>query len=152
MIPLKPSSILVGVVGEYLVAGELSRRGWIASLTLRNTRGVDILITDEALNRSLGLQVKTTHGSKPKWMLSKKAERISDPSVFYAFVMLMGGGAPHYHLVPSSVVAEYTERTHREWLATPGRGGRPHKDQPIRMFADSAAEYLDRWDLLGLDG
>jgi hypothetical protein len=37
------STILAGVAGEYLVAGELSRLGWIASLTLRNTRGVDIL-------------------------------------------------------------------------------------------------------------
>ncbi|PIW68446.1 MAG: aspartate ammonia-lyase, partial [Candidatus Omnitrophica bacterium CG12_big_fil_rev_8_21_14_0_65_42_8] len=34
--------ILSGVAGEYLVAGELSRRGYIASITLRNSKGVDI--------------------------------------------------------------------------------------------------------------
>ena len=32
--------ILVGVSGEYFVAAELSRRGFVASITLRNTRGL----------------------------------------------------------------------------------------------------------------
>jgi hypothetical protein len=31
------SGVLSGVAGEYLVAGELSRRGYIASIPLRNT-------------------------------------------------------------------------------------------------------------------
>ena len=40
---LKISGIQVGITGEYLVAAELSRRGYVATLTLRNTRGIDIL-------------------------------------------------------------------------------------------------------------
>jgi len=39
---MKPSSQLTGVAGEYFVAAELSRRGFIASITMRNTRGIDI--------------------------------------------------------------------------------------------------------------
>src|SRR5437660_12290839 len=39
----KLSTIQAGVTGEYFVAAELSRRGYIASLTLRNTRGIDVL-------------------------------------------------------------------------------------------------------------
>ena len=39
----RPSTILTGVSGEYFVAAELSRRGYIASITLRNTAGVDVL-------------------------------------------------------------------------------------------------------------
>ena len=38
----KVSSILIGVAGEYFVAAELSRRGYVASITLRNTKGIDI--------------------------------------------------------------------------------------------------------------
>jgi hypothetical protein len=147
----RPSSILAGVAGEYLVAGELSRRGWIASLTLRNTRGVDILVTSEGLDRSVGIQVKTRRDSKPEWMLNKKAETMAHESLFYAFVRLMDGEVPQYHLVPSAVVAEHTERTHREWLATPGRRGQARKDGPIRNFADPEFYFLDRWELLGLD-
>jgi len=32
-----------GIAGEYLVAAELTRRGYVASLTLKNTQGIDIL-------------------------------------------------------------------------------------------------------------
>ena len=43
----KLSKILSGVSGEYFVAAELSRRGYIASITLRNSRGIDILCATE---------------------------------------------------------------------------------------------------------
>ena len=37
---------VAGVAGEYFVAAELSRRGLIASISMRNTRGIDILATN----------------------------------------------------------------------------------------------------------
>lgn len=40
--PLPPG--LSGVAGEYFVAAELSRRRFIASVTLRNARGIDVLV------------------------------------------------------------------------------------------------------------
>jgi hypothetical protein len=40
---MKLESTQVGVAGEYFVAAELSLRGYIASITLRNTRGIDII-------------------------------------------------------------------------------------------------------------
>jgi hypothetical protein len=40
---LELSSGLAGVAGEYFVAAELSRHGFIASVTLRNSKGIDIL-------------------------------------------------------------------------------------------------------------
>ena len=144
------STILTGVAGEYLVAGELSRRGWIASLTLRNTRGVDILLTSESLDRLVGIQVKTSGGSKPEWILGKKAESMIEPSVFYAFVLLMNGEPPQYYIVPSKVVAEYTTRSHQEWLASPGRSGRAYGVSGVRKFVDHDGSFLNRWDLLGL--
>ena len=39
----KLSTALSGISGEYFVAAELSRHGLIAAVTLRNTRGIDIL-------------------------------------------------------------------------------------------------------------
>jgi len=52
--------ILRGVAGEYLVAGELSKRNFIASITLRNTKGMDILASNSDASKSVGIQVKTT--------------------------------------------------------------------------------------------
>jgi hypothetical protein len=69
------SAGLSGVAGEYLVAAELSRRGYLASITLRNTRGIDILASNADATRSVGIQVKTNQHSSPSWVLNEKVER-----------------------------------------------------------------------------
>ena len=143
---------LSGVAGEYFVAGELSRRGFIASITLRNTRGVDILAAGDDATRSVGIQVKTNQGSKKGWVLNKKAESLEEDGLFYVFVNLNGlDAAPSYHVVPSTVVAEYCRRTHQEWLNSPGRGGHQRKDSTLRKFWDHEDEWKGRWDVLGLE-
>jgi hypothetical protein len=54
----KLNTVLAGVSGEYFVAAELSRRGYIASITLRNTKGVDILCSNADATKAVGIQVK----------------------------------------------------------------------------------------------
>jgi hypothetical protein len=56
----KLTSTLCGVAGEYFVAAELSRRKYVASLTLRNTRGIDILASNSDATKSVGI-----HGNTP---------------------------------------------------------------------------------------
>jgi hypothetical protein len=70
----KPTAILTGVAGEYFVAVELSRRGYIASISLRTTRGIDILATSQSGRRSITIQCKTSLRTTKKWMLNEKAE------------------------------------------------------------------------------
>jgi hypothetical protein len=147
----KISKGLSGVAGEYFVAGELSRRGYIASITLRHTRGVDILVAGRNAARSAGIQVKTNQGSSKGWLLNKKAEAMEEEGLYYVFVNLNGSGVPSYHVVPSAVVAEYVRRAHSEWLASPGREGQKRKDTSMRKFEDRNDEWKDRWDVLGLD-
>ena len=72
----KVSSILVGVSGEYFVAAELSRLGYIASITLRNTKGIDIITTNEEGTKTVNIQVKTRRQGVKDWILTKKAENI----------------------------------------------------------------------------
>lgn len=142
---------LSGVSGEYFVAGELSRLGYIASITLRNTKGIDILASDVSATRQVGIQVKTNQGSKPEWVLSEKAEDFYADSLFYVFVNLKHQQErPDFYIVPSKVVAAYVKTTHQEWLKSPGKRGQAHKDNPVRKFRDEKEQYRDRWDLLGL--
>ena len=148
----KLSMTLSGVAGEYFVAAELSRRGCIASITLRNTKGVDILAANEEGTKTALVQVKTNKGSKRSWILSSKAEGVSDSKLFYVFVALSGvGSLPSYHVVPSAVVAQRTARSHKEWLAGAKADGTARRDTPMRKFEDGGGEYLDAWHLLGLD-
>ena len=57
---------LVGVAGEYLVAGELSLRGYIAAVSLRNSRGVDIVASRTDGFDPSTIQAKTSSGGSKK--------------------------------------------------------------------------------------
>ena len=52
-------TIRTGIAGEFFVAGELSKRGWIASLTAKNTPDVDVLASRPTGNAHARIQVKT---------------------------------------------------------------------------------------------
>jgi hypothetical protein len=147
------STGLSGVAGEYFVAAELSRRGYIASITLRNTRGIDILASDADATKSVGIQVKTNQSDGNEWMLNQKIEAEASSkskNLFFVFVRLHGLETPEYYIVPRKVVIKFASENHQRWLATPGRKGQPHQDTPMRKFADPTNKYKDRWDLLGL--
>lgn len=142
---------LSGVAGEYFVAGELSRLGYIASITLRNAKGIDILVSNSTATRQVGIQVKTNQGSKPEWVLNEKAESFYADNLFYVFVNLKGERErPDFYVVPSKTVADYVRSSHQQWLRKPGKEGQAHRDNPVRKFRDESGQFLDRWDLLGL--
>jgi hypothetical protein len=143
--------LLAGVAGEYFVAAELSRRGYIASVSLRNTRGVDILATNAEASRTVTIQCKTNQHGKNAWVLNEKCERFHSPTHFYVFVALGSlDRRPAFHIVPSEAVARFVTEDHRTWLSTTGRNGQRHADSAVRRFIDPSDEYLERWDLLRL--
>ena len=142
---------LTGVAGEYFVAAELSKKGYIASMMLKNTRGVDILATNKDASKSVGVQVKASRGNAKDWQLNKKAENYHSRNLFYVFVNLRSEKErPDFFIVPSKVVANYVKESHARWLKTPRRDGKPHKDNERRKFRDSGGEYQERWDHLEL--
>jgi len=147
----KIPSILSGVSGEYFVAAELSRRGFIASLTLKNTKGIDILVSNSEATKSVGIQVKTNQSSRKAWVLNKKGEKYYADNLYYIFVNLKSlTSFPDFYIVPSKTVAKYLKSSHKKWLNTPGKKGQPHKDNPMRMFKDEKDEYLGKWKSLNL--
>jgi hypothetical protein len=107
----KRSTIQTGVAGEYFVAAELSRRGYVESLTLRNTRGIDVLASNADATKSVGIQVKTYQGTRPDWLLNVKAEEDTAENLFYVFVCLPVRGEPSFYVVPCGVVSKYVLRS-----------------------------------------
>lgn len=149
---LKSDTILTGVAGEYFVAGELSKRGYIASLTLRNTKGIDILVSNKTAGKSIGIQVKSTKYSNTRaWMLDKKSEDYYADNLFYVFVNLKEKNQrPDFFIVPSKVVAKHIKTGHKNWLKKQSRTGEKHKDTPLRKFYDRKESYLENWKILNL--
>lgn len=52
-------TIRTGIAGEFFVAAELSKRGWIATLTAKNTPDVDVLASQPTGDVHARIQVKT---------------------------------------------------------------------------------------------
>jgi hypothetical protein len=149
---MKIPSILVGVAGEYFVAAELSRRGYIASISLRNTRGIDILATNQSASRSITIQCKSKQVARKTWPLNEKNEGFVSADHFYVFVTFGElQELPSYHIVSSLVVSDYITTSHKRWLSTPGRDGHKHVDNSLRNFSDPDDQYLGKWESLGLE-
>ena len=149
--PQPTEKVLTGVAGEYFVAAELSKRGYIASITLRNTRGVDIVCSSGDASKSVAIQVKTNRHSNRDWILNQKSEDYFADNLFYVFVNLHNNTkTPDYFVVPSKDVAEYTKTTHSEWLSGTKKNGTERTDTPMRKFSDLSEIYRDKWELLGL--
>lgn len=140
---------LSGAAGEFLVAGEITRRGMRASLTAPCTPRVDIVVARPDSGVAATVQVKTNRGRKRVWLLNKKAEKAVGERFFYVFVNLHGvESSATYHVVPSSVVAAQCRKTHSDRL----RGKRPDGGKPtatkLRKFHDKNGEWLEQWDQL----
>ena len=63
---------LVGIAGEYYVAAELTHRSFIAAISLRNSQGIDIIASTTDGKLAFSIQVKTSSGHDPKWIVSKR--------------------------------------------------------------------------------
>src|SRR5690554_1864091 len=119
------SKQLSGIAGEYFVAAELSRRGFIAAVTLRNTRGADILVSRPGGKNSVTVQVKTMQHGNVEWLLNKSDETPKGENHYYVFVALNGkDGQPEYHVVPGDHVAKWCADNHRAWLQGTRRDGK----------------------------
>jgi hypothetical protein len=131
------------IAGEHLVAGELSKRGWIATLTSKNTKAIDILATRPAEEDPEGetltrIDVKTRRpGTGPEglpqlWDIGSKGVQLSGPRDFLILVALGGDDAcPRYWIVPAEVAARHAYMNQRPSL-------------PL----SSVREYEERWELL----
>jgi hypothetical protein len=126
---------LIGAAGVHFVCGELSRRGFIALPTIRNTRGIDILaITPKG--KQIAIQVKTMR-NRNRWPVPKEDKIQENEDYFFVFVNLKGSleKRPDCYMVSSKFLKDYTAKAFKAWLKTPGKRGKPHsKENPFRYF------------------
>lgn len=123
------SRIRTGIAGEFLVAGELSKRGWIATLTAKNTPSVDVLAARPSGDVHARIQVKTR---SPAYAYAHRVGNRFSMAEDRDFVVLVDVGeeaeVPRYWIIPAH---EANELIANEQLRT--------KD---------VSNYENRWDLL----
>jgi len=77
-------AIFTGISGVHYVISELSRRGLVAMATIRNTAGIDVVVTD-GRNFHANIQVKSSSKKATHFALGKKPVPVSG-HLYYAFV------------------------------------------------------------------
>ncbi len=131
-----------GMVGVYLVAAELSRRGFIASPTSRSAHGADLLVAGPRGNKTFAVEVKTNARTFGFWLLNVGAKELKSQSLVYALVNLRNGST-EYYLVPSNVVARHVKVS----LPTKTR-----KTTWYSIHLPKVAKHKDNWAIFGVPG
>jgi hypothetical protein len=150
---------LVGAAGEYFVAAELSRRGWLATVTIKNAPGTDVLAQRLEDGHTVLVQTKTSAGydftlKGPKTIdalapvADERAARHDDE--WFILVTLRGDHElPDFYMVPRNVVAAMIFLGHRHWLKEGVKIGKSRKDTSMRKVkVDDVSPYRDKWDFL----
>ena len=146
---LEPNAAVA--TGQYLVAGELIRRGYIPSITLRDSFGKNIIVSNSDGSKAKSVQVKTKRGLDKKWRLvTNMAESSKSENLCYIFVALGGEyERPSYHIVPSKVVDEESITIDNDRLGNRNLGGPERRFRRVN-FMDPKDKYLDAWHNLNL--
>lgn len=148
---MKKDKILTGVAGEYYVAAELSRRGYVASLTSKNTKGIDCLASNQDGSKTVSIQIKAKNKGRG-WILNESNEH-HNPNLFYVFVSMEENMPPEYFIVDSAHVSEAIIADNEAWYLSPGKNGKAHNETTMRKFYMTDVEknlYRNAWDRLGL--
>ena len=77
---------LIGAAGVHHVVSELSLRGLIALPTIRNTAGVDVLVTNKSGIWHANLQVKSSRSRVNFWPVGAKYAEWVGPNNSYVFL------------------------------------------------------------------
>jgi len=75
-----------GAAGVHHIASELSRRGLIALPTVKNTPGIDILVSTLDGKHHAALQVKTSLTKVSFWPVGYNYESLNGKNNFYVFL------------------------------------------------------------------
>ena len=103
----------IGLAGEFLVAGEILRRGVMAAVTYGNAKKADVV----AVCGSVAVTIEVKSTSEPKWVLGGSVpEEVGN---YWALVHLPADVSlsPEYYILSSAELRSLVLPAHREYLA-----------------------------------
>lgn len=146
----------INLAGEFYAMHRFFLEGYEATLTLGNTKSVDILLLNPRNGKQFKVEVKTStttmneklFGKTLSWIMNKKHEEIKDNSLNYCFVYMPKDKniKSRIFIVPSKDVAEYVVWQHQHWLKAEHK--KEVKDSDMRRFRialDKPSPYEDNF-------
>lgn len=126
------------LAGEFLVAGELSRRGYPVSITMGNAKSVDIYASTLGGKETIRIDAKASR-TKTSWPISEESVK---EDLYYIFVYLQTkedikkNFSSEYFIVRGSEIK--SNELIKHWKSIPG----------ISYTSLKTAQYENRWDSL----
>ena len=141
--------VLTALAGEYYVAAELCRRGYMASLTLKNYPKVDVFALDRDGKKSVPIQVKTTRWlANPKQLGFYLPKDEASYAAAFALVIVAPPKAPaayETYIVPGKELLSVVNEGYQQYLGThPGAVQFWRIDLP--HLIERKDLYLEQWD------
>ena len=124
-----------GIAGEFLAAGELARRGFNVTLTLGNTKAIDLLI--EKKGKLYPVQVKSIQRRKSIcWNIS--LSKIESHHLCYILINLNSDTleSPEYYILTEDEVRQHFK---------PTKSGRDYLEYSVAQRLN----FQNRWDKIG---
>ena len=140
---------LIGLIGEYFVAGMMSLKGWVASLTLKNYPSVDIFGLDPETEKTINIQVKTTKNVKSYQIGVMRSQRPEIDNIItcpFVFVYIDKNNNIDYYILSRNQLIDLIIMTDDEYYNRPRK--EPLKDYPIAINLKDMIEYKDKWQNL----
>ena len=141
---------VIGNAGEYLVVGELLKRGIIAAPAPRNSPGFDVLATNGVKSLNIRVKTKTEAADSWVWICKKDEEKtifknLTDAPDFTVLVDLKDEqSSPEYYIVPTSELNNRLKSIHEYWVKLPSKRSKPH-DPNNRMRRIGFTEHHKNW-------
>jgi hypothetical protein len=135
---------LTGLAGEFLVAGHLCIKGYVASLTLKNYPKVDIFCLNPKNQKQVAIQVKTVRNANAYYI----PEHVDDSGNPFVFVLIKTDETVEFFIMPAGDVATLSRNERDEYLHAHPNAKR---EQPRMLSVSRLDPFRNRWDLLELD-
>ena len=150
-------------VGEFLVAAELARRGWLAAVLSGNTPDFDLVATDVD-GRSVPVQVKAIRGGSWQLNAAKFADIRMDgkrqivgvpkpyPPNLVCVLVVVGdsGGTDRFFVMPMRTLQQMLLANYKRWLRKHS-GVRPKNPESTHgaVLISEVGRYEGNWEEIG---
>ena len=103
---------LTALAGEFLVAGHLCLKGYVASLTLKNYPAVDVFCLNPTNGKQVAIQVKTIRSGK-NYYIPESIDNLDTP---FVFVRIGLSETVEFYVAPAKKIARLSEKERQDYL------------------------------------
>lgn len=142
------NKLMTGLAGEYLVAGMMNLKGWVASLTLKNFPGVDIFGKNTDTDQNISVQVKTSRVNSFNIGINRPQRKVLDELIKgpFVFVHIDKNDDVTYYILTRSEVIDLINTTDDDYFAR--KKDKSKEDYPMALWRKDLSPYKDHWESL----